>query len=163
MRIKYIRMKYKNKISDKDFAQIVAISYSIAQVIKNCNLIPAGGNYKTIKDRIKDLNLDITHFTGQGWNVGLKFIPKPRQPLYKILVKESTYSSYKLLKRLIKEGLKTHQCEICKNIKWCNNLIPIELHHVNGNNKDNRIENLQVLCPNCHAQTSNYRGKNKKS
>ena len=51
-------------------------------------------------------------------------------------------------------------CERCKLAQWCNNSIPLELHHINGVHSDNRIENLQLLCPNCHALTDNYRGKN---
>lgn len=65
-----------------------------------------------------------------------------------------------MAKRLLKEGYKEHKCERCNNIEWINNPILLELHHINGINTDNRIENLQMLCPNCHAQTDNYRGKN---
>ena len=45
-------------------------------------------------------------------------------------------------------------------VTWNGQTIPLELHHVNGNNKDNSLENLQLLCPNCHALTSNYRNRN---
>ena len=49
---------------------------------------------------------------------------------------------------------------MCGSTHWCNYLIPLELHHINGIKTDNRLENLQMLCPNCHALTDNYRGKN---
>jgi predicted HNH restriction endonuclease len=51
-------------------------------------------------------------------------------------------------------------CERCKNTTWEGNPIPLELHHINGIHSDNRISNLQILCPNCHALTDNYKGKN---
>lgn len=79
-----------------------------------------------------------------------------------ILTKDSTYQPYKLLKRLIKEGKKERKCECCGNTKWMDQEIPLELHHINGDRTDNRLENLQVLCPNCHAFTDNYRGKKNK-
>ena len=152
------------KYSDEQFIQAVKDNKSYAGVIKQLGLVPAGGNYATVKKKISELNLDISHFTGKGWNVGLKFKPKQAQPLSEILVENSNYQSYKLLKRLIKEGIKEKICERCNNKEWLNGPIPLELHHINGTHNDNRLENLQVLCPNCHALTDNYRGKsNKKS
>lgn len=70
------------------------------------------------------------------------------------------YQSNKLRIRLIKEGIKKAKCENCKNYEWMGYPISLELDHVNGDNKDHRIENLRILCPNCHAQTDTYRGKN---
>lgn len=84
----------------------------------------------------------------------------PARPLSKILVENSNYQSYKLGKRLLREKLKEYKCELCGNIEWLGKPIPLELHHINGINTDNRLENLQLLCPNCHALTDNYRGKN---
>lgn len=75
-------------------------------------------------------------------------------------MEDSTFkSSYKLKLRLLKENIKEHKCEKCNNIIWLDYKIPLELHHINGDTHDNRIENLQLLCPNCHALTENYRGK----
>lgn len=68
----------------------------------------------------------------------------------------------RLKNKLIKEGLKTHECENCGLYEWLGNKIPIELHHIDGNNKNNEIYNLKILCPNCHSITHNFRGRNKK-
>ena len=98
---------------------------------------------------------------GQGWNTGLKFVPKKKEDIENILTANSSYQSYKLKKRLLEEGVKEHRCENCGNTEWLGKKIPLEVHHINGDNTDNRIENIQMLCPNCHALTDNYRGKKK--
>lgn len=150
----------KNKRS-KEELEIAAInSYSIAEMCRKLGIKPVGGNYKIIHHAIKEYGIDISHFNGQGWNKGLKFNPKPLKKIEDILVEHSNYQSFKLKKRLFKEGLKTKVCECCGLSKWQNKEIPLELHHINGVNTDNRLENLQILCPNCHALTDTYRGHN---
>ena len=81
-------------------------------------------------------------------------------PLEKILVINSTYQSNKLRKRLLKSGLLSHVCVKCNNSTWLDKPIPLELNHKNGDNSDNRLFNLELICPNCHAFTDSYRGKN---
>lgn len=62
--------------------------------------------------------------------------------------------------KLLKEGYKEHRCENCGLSEWLNNPIPLEVHHKDGNRNNNTIENFELLCPNCHALTDSYRGKN---
>lgn len=140
----------------------MAASLSVRQVLSRIGLVPAGGNYKTVHARIKKLGLDTSHFTGAGWNVGPRFRAFGRKAeLQEILVENSTYAfTHGLKGRLVKEGLRPHACEACGLTQWQGQLMPLELHHVNGVANDHRIANLQLLCPNCHAQTKNYRGKN---
>lgn len=151
----------KYKYTDEQFIEAVKTSLSIAEVCRKLDIKAVGGNYATIHNKIDKLNLDISHFTGKAWNQGLRYrVINPAKPLEEILKENSPYQSSKLNIRLIKEGLKEPKCECCGNTKWLGQPIKLELHHVNGNHNDNRLENLQMLCPNCHAYTDNYRGKN---
>jgi hypothetical protein len=149
--------------SEEQLQEAVKTSFSISQVLSKLGIVCAGGNYKTVKHRIQSLKIDSSHFTGQGHLKGKTHNYVPPKSLDEVLVNNNfTYNSNHLRQRLIKEGLKEHRCECCKNTEWLGQLIPLELEHVNGVHSDNRIGNLKLLCPNCHAQTSTYRGKNKK-
>ena len=152
----------KNKKTRVEIESAAAKSSSIAGVCRLLKLVPSGGNYRIIHNAIEKYKIDTSHFTGQGWNINLKFKPFEGKKIEEILVENSTYQSYKLKKRLIAEGIKKSVCESCGQSEWLKQPIPLELHHINGNNSDNRLENLRLLCPNCHALTDSYRGKNKR-
>ena len=81
-------------------------------------------------------------------------------PLLEYLAKSIDIQSNKVRKKLLEEGYKTHQCECCGFTEWLGEPIPLELHHKDGNHYNNSLDNFQLLCPNCHAKTSSYRGKN---
>jgi 5-methylcytosine-specific restriction endonuclease McrA len=76
-----------------------------------------------------------------------------KRELDDILVEHSTYANNPRLKeRLIKEGLLENKCAICGNIgEWMGKALTLQLDHINGEHTDNRIENLRILCPNCHT------------
>jgi len=152
-------MSKSRNYTDEEFALAVEESGSIRQVLQKLNLREAGGNYQCAKERIKKLNLSTNHFYGQAWNKGKK-LPK-RQPIETYLVEDRLVQSNNLKKRLINEGIKQHKCECCGITEWNGKIAPIELDHIDGNRYNNRLENLRLLCPNCHAQTPTYRGRNK--
>lgn len=152
----------KYKYTDVQFIDAVQGSFSIASVCRKLGIKPCGGNYRTIHTKIESLSLDTSHFTGSLWNKGLKLGATPKHKLCDILIENSPYtSSSKLKNRLFGEGLKIKECECCGNKEWLGKPIPLELHHINGIKTDNRIENLSIICPNCHSFTDNFRGKNK--
>jgi hypothetical protein len=149
----------KRKYSEADIVAAVSENYSIAGVLRQLNLRPIGGNYKTVHRYIKDLQLDTSHFTGQGWNVGLKFRPKGSMDDRDVFVKDSNYRCSWRLRERFKKTKGINYCENCGLKEWQGHPIPLEIHHINGNNTDNRLANLRLLCPNCHALTDNYRGR----
>ena len=156
-------IRKKRKWSVIDLKKAVKNSTSYRGVLRKLELRPAGGNYDQLKKYIKEYDLKITHFKGHAWNKGLKGIGKPIFPLKKILVKGSTYQSYKLKKRLFNDGLKTKKCEECGWSKTTKDgYLPLELDHINGERTDNRLINLRILCPNCHSLKPTHRGRNKK-
>lgn len=154
-------MGSKRKWTDDELIEAVNSSLSYAEALRKLNLKPAGSNYDTLKRKIKEYNLNIDHMTGKVWNQGERYKPiKEAQPLDEILIENSTWvNTNHLKKRLLKENLKEYKCECCGNSEWMGFPIALELHHINGIKDDLQIENLQILCPNCHAFTDNYRGK----
>lgn len=138
-------------------------SLSYRRVLIKLGLYPSGGNYEQIKKYVKENSLDISHFKGKGWNAGLKGIGKPRIPLEQILKRGVSFQSFKLKKRLFSAKLKPRHCEICGWAKQTKDgYLPLELDHINGDRHDNRLENLRILCPNCHSLQPTHRGKNRK-
>ena len=106
------------------------------------------------------LGLDTSHFVGQGWRKGSTTPVRPARPLHEVLVVGPITSSAHLRQRLLGAGRKRWCCEACGRHEWEGSAIPLELDHVNGDRNDNRLENLRLVCPNCHAQTPTYRGRN---
>ncbi|MCC6323634.1 HNH endonuclease [Candidatus Nomurabacteria bacterium] len=156
-------MVRSRKWSDEMLQDAVKSSRSIRQVLQKLGLVEAGGNYTQVKYRIKDLSINSEHFLGRGWNKGLLFIPMPARPLKELLVKYSRVQSFKLKKRLFLENIKKEKCELCGwSKKSKDGRIPVELDHINGDRNDNRLNNLRILCPNCHSLQLTHRGKNKK-
>jgi len=147
--------------TDGELRAAVVGARSIADVLRALGLRAAGGNFDHVRRRIEALEIDTSHILGQGWNVGRS--PGPKRPLEEILVAGRWTSTHSLKLRLFREGLKTPRCEICG---WAQQAadgrIPVELDHVNGDRNDNRIENLRVLCPNCHSLQPTHRGLNRK-
>lgn len=152
------------KWTEQDLLQAVKKSRSIRQVLHLLGLKEAGGNYTQIQKYLEIFKIDSSHFTGRGWNKGLKRTFRPITPLDQILVKDSIFQSHKLKNRLFAIELKKPVCEECGWAKKSKDgRLPLELDHINGNSRDNRIENLRILCPNCHSLKPTHRGRNRKN
>ena len=147
------------KYTQEQFIEAVKNSYSYSEVCRNLGLSPKGGNLRTVKNKIIELELDMSHFTGKRWNKGKTSETHSsikKKDISEILVENSGWASGQLRQRLIREGLKEAKCECCGRTKWLGVPIPLELHHINEVHTDNRLENLLILCPNCHAMTDSH-------
>jgi 5-methylcytosine-specific restriction endonuclease McrA len=148
-----------NRKYNKEKLQEVANKcFSFRQMLIEFGLKETGGNYTNIQSRCKEFNVNTSHFFGKGWNN--KKHPsysKNGKPLVDFFVKgDKKISSSRVKSRLINNDLREYKCEKCGIIDWMGERIVIELHHINGDPTDNRLDNIQLLCPNCHSQTHNY-------
>lgn len=142
-----MKRKYR-EYTDEDVIKHANEVFSIAGVLEKLNLKKSGGNYAHMKKTLQRLNIDCSHWTGQGWS-------KDQQ-----LKDWSSYSKISSLKKHLINDRK-NCCENCLNSKWLELDIPLEIHHVDGDRTNNSLDNLKLLCPNCHAFTDNYRNKKK--
>lgn len=150
--------------SDEEFEKIVATSFSITEVTQRCGFktCKSGGGRDQVAKRIKNLNIDISHFKTNG-----RQYEKP--PYNKIidyndvLKKNSNAHRITVKEIVLREKLVEYKCDICGNDGiWNNQELSLQLHHKDGDTTNNEIENLVFLCPNCHSQTDNYGYKNAK-
>lgn len=149
------------KYTDEQLIEEVKNNYSIRSVLQKIGLTPSGGNYETVEKRIRELDLDTSHFLGQAILKGKTHSYSTRS-LERILVHKKLENTWRLKNRLLRDGLKKHQCECCGTIEWLGQPIPLELHHKDGDRTNNALPNIELLCPNCHSLTDNYRGSKKK-
>lgn len=151
------RIKYTKELLEENIKNC----YSFCELLRKIGLVPKGGNIRTIRQKLDEFNVDYSHFTGKNWNVN------PENPVYKEKYEPSLCEHSSLRSAYVKElvyrlGLKENKCEKCGLTEWQGEPLVCELHHINGDSTDNRIENLIILCPNCHSQTDNFRSKNRK-
>lgn len=148
-----LKEKYKDIIVD-----LLPNVTNIHQICRAIGWRGTNTRYAMINKVIEENNLDTSHFEQWPGKRGEKRIPLTKEDIFCNPTKMKNKA--KIKDKIFKFELKSYQCEKCGLSEWQGEKIPLEVHHINGNNQDNRIENLQLLCPNCHALTDNYCGKN---
>lgn len=146
-------MDSKNRVSDEQIIHTCLNSKSMASASVKLNL-----HFNTFKRRAVKLGCYNTNQPGKG----LPKISGCKIPIWDILNgKHPEYQTFKLKCRLIAENIKQNKCEICLIDSWVGLPLNCELDHINGKRSDHRLENLRIICPNCHSQTETYRSKNR--
>ena len=140
------------QLSEEEFAQLVKESRSFQDLAQRIGYKKEGGGTQTaLKEAVKERGLDTSHFLGQGWN-------KDNHD-YSTFIKDSIKKNGRTtLKAII--NLRGRKCECCGFTEWLGKPINLEIHHIDGDHNNNELENIQLLCPNCHSYTDNYCGKN---
>jgi hypothetical protein len=152
------------KISDKDFINLVKNSKRIKDILDYFNLPCKGGNFKTVKKRIEELNIDTTHLLSRTDSSNFTRILSMDDILKECLIQNSKTSRLSIKRYILKHNLLEYKCRNCENLGfWNQKELSLQLEHINGVSNDHRLENLCFLCPNCHSQTDTFAGKcNKK-
>ena len=146
--------------------ELCANSYSYSEVLRKAGRKPGGGANETLKKKILEYNIDISHFTGQRWQKSPTYESrigsKEKYSLDEVFTVNSIISQKVLRGYVERHNIIPYICENCGcDGNWQNGIISLELDHIDGDNTNNLVSNLRYLCPNCHALTSTYRGKNK--
>lgn len=146
--------------------ELCAESFSYAEVLRKAGRKQGGGAQDTLKRKIAEYEIDVSHFTGQGWNghsnTTTKTGSKEKYQLEEVFCKNSPVTQKVLRGYVERHNILEYKCVNCGcDGNWQGGKISLEIDHENGDNTDNTIDNLRYLCPNCHALTDTYRGKNK--
>lgn len=146
-----------NEEDRKEIIEAVKNTFSIRQLLNRLNILASGGNYELVRKWIEQLKLDISHWSKQ------RQLSTSRKPLsVQDLLVDNIWHGSGFKNRLIREGILTEQCVKCKiGPIWNGEKLVLHLDHISGKRNDNRLENLRLLCPNCHSQTDTYCGKNR--
>jgi len=148
-------------IDKQELKDYVSKATSISQILIHFGFVKYGRNNATLKQVLDKSGIDYSHIpqgrNSNSFNLRGGITPKT---LEEVLTQDSGYSRTHLKKRLIREKILKNECRKCGlgNV-WQNEPISLQLEHKNGNGRDNRIENLEILCPNCHSQTTTFAGR----
>ena len=148
-----------DSLSSEDFSALVKASKSRKDICRKMGLNPSGSSYQILNRRLRKDNVDTSHFELGYTATSVRY----ELSLEQVMTKDSSYNTNNLKRRLLKAGKLKNQCAICDMLPtWNGQSIIFQLDHINGVRNDHRLENLQIICPNCHSQTITFSGRNHK-
>ena len=162
-------MRWKDR---KDLVKsLLETEDSKSSILRSLGLKVTGGNFRSLNQYINYWGFDDSGLKGQAWMKNLDKndprikaqVIKNKYPDSKVFIENSTYPTSNLFKRLIEDRGFDNKCSCCVLSDWMGKNIRLHVDHINGVNGDHRIENLRLLCPNCHSQTDTYGNKRSKT
>ncbi|MEU3076932.1 HNH endonuclease [Streptomyces laurentii] len=144
--------------------EAVAASTNMCEVLRRLGTEVVGGHHTHISRRIEAFGIDTSHFATPPRTERMRDNRRRRAP-EEILVENTSAHprrarGNRLRSVMLEIGVK-EQCALCGLTVWLGKPVPLEVDHVDGDWRNNQIENLRLLCPNCHSATDTYRGRNK--
>nr|WP_237552337.1 HNH endonuclease signature motif containing protein [Streptomyces sp. SID5789] len=146
---------------------VIAESASVNEVLRRLGLDPVGGHHTNLSRRIKAYGIDTSHFTSVARTERQRH-NRRRRTADEVLIEDTSDHARRVpgsrLKRAMRELGTEERCALCGiEPVWFGEPLPLEVDHIDGDWRNNRIENLRMLCPNCHSTTDSYRGRSKRS
>ena len=146
--------------TESEFCEALREGGSIAEILRTLHAPLCTTSYRNFHQTIEALDLDASHLPGTRYGSACLSKGKPLLPLEEMLVRNSPHGNNHLKHRLLQEGVLKEKCSECgQGSVWRGNPLILQLDHKNGDGRDNRLENLRLLCPNCHTQTPTWCGK----
>jgi hypothetical protein len=144
--------------TEEEAREAIAASLSWAESLRRLGLCPTGGAWRILKKYVAIWQISTAHFDPQA--AQRQNLRRTQKPLKDVLVRGSTYPRKDVKRRLLSEGLKEPECELCgQGEVWRGRPMALILDHINGVRDDHRLENLRFVCPNCAATLDTHCGR----